>query len=240
MQVLARRKEQSAIRRIFLATGCGAILGFQAWKLAAFGFAVSIPWHGQACIWLGHVVLGCAIGATAGWANWWKRACVFGPAFTMPAAWGARTLGLSWAPDGIAVITEVLAAAFLIAFLADAIFPREAESLNRREPEPSNRRSPEPVRLPGGGGAPVEERCLAAQNRLAEEKASLDRLDREREHRGDPSFGRPTEDRIVWGELLDLELQDIDEQLNRICRTAGNAPDRRPHRPDGGPRPSSK
>jgi hypothetical protein len=30
--------------------------------------------------------------------------------------------------------------------------------------------------------------------------------------------------RILWRELLDLELQDIDEQVSRICRAAGGAP----------------
>jgi hypothetical protein len=57
--------------------------------------------------------------------------------------------------------------------------------------------------------------------RLAEEKACLEQLDAERAQRGDSSYGKATEDRIVWSELIDLELQDIDEQVRRICREAG-------------------
>jgi hypothetical protein len=40
----------------------------------------------------------------------------------------------------------------------------------------------------------------------------------------------------VWRELLDLELQDIDDQIERICETAQNAsgcrrtPSRQTHR----------
>ena len=61
------------------------------------------------------------------------------------------------------------------------------------------------------------------KQRLAQEKSLLDQLDSEREYRGDSSFQKTAEDRIVWGELLDLELQDFDEQLNRIRQTAGDA-----------------
>ena len=43
------------------------------------------------------------------------------------------------------------------------------------------------------------------RRRLVEGKAALDRLDAQSE-------------RIVWGELLDLELQDIDEHVSRIPR----------------------
>ena len=54
------------------------------------------------------------------------------------------------------------------------------------------------------------------RQRLAAEKAGLEQLDAERERRGDSRFGRAAEDRIVWNELLDLELQDIDEHVSRI------------------------
>lgn len=70
-----------------------------------------------------------------------------------------------------------------------------------------------------------------ATQRLAEEKAALDQLDRERESQGDSNFRKTMEDRIIWGELLDLELQDFDEQLNRIRQTAGEPP--RPRSPSG-------
>ncbi|HZT32277.1 MAG TPA: hypothetical protein VFA33_20485 [Bryobacteraceae bacterium] len=53
--------------------------------------------------------------------------------------------------------------------------------------------------------------------RLAEGRARLQRLDLERSLSGDPLFGKAIEQRIVWRELLDLELQDFDEQIERIC-----------------------
>lgn len=60
------------------------------------------------------------------------------------------------------------------------------------------------------------------QQRLAEEKAYLEHLDLERVHRGDPSFNRAIEERIIWGELLELELQEVDEQIERISETSGH------------------
>ena len=37
-----------------------------------------------------------------------------------------------------------------------------------------------------------------------------------RNHRQDPLFGKSAEERIVWRELLELELQDVDEQIERV------------------------
>jgi hypothetical protein len=62
-----------------------------------------------------------------------------------------------------------------------------------------------------------------SRQRLAEEKACLEHLEVERRRRREVGFGRITEARIIWGELLELELQDIDEQLNRICEADGRA-----------------
>jgi hypothetical protein len=53
--------------------------------------------------------------------------------------------------------------------------------------------------------------------RLAESRARLDRLDRERSRTGNRLLGKGVEQRIIWLELLDLELQDIDEQIERVC-----------------------
>lgn len=61
--------------------------------------------------------------------------------------------------------------------------------------------------------------------RLKEGKNSLDRLDAERRSRGNNLLGKSLEERIVWGELIDLELQEIDEEVRRICRTAGQMPE---------------
>jgi hypothetical protein len=87
------------------------------------------------------------------------------------------------------------------------------------------------ARLPEIGNTTAEERRAVARQRLTEGKAVLDQLDRERESQGDSDFRKTTEDRIIWGELLDLELQDFDEQLNRIRQTAGEPP--RPRSPSG-------
>jgi len=60
--------------------------------------------------------------------------------------------------------------------------------------------------------------CAASPRarRLADEQAQLERLDAERLRRADASFGRTAEERIVWNELLELELQDLDERMNGI------------------------
>ena len=51
------------------------------------------------------------------------------------------------------------------------------------------------------------------QERLAKAVAYLERLDVERFSHGDPNLGRSIEERIIWRELLDLELQEFDEQI---------------------------
>jgi len=58
--------------------------------------------------------------------------------------------------------------------------------------------------------------------RLEKARACLALLDGERSLRGDPVFGKADEQRIVWRELLDLELQDFDEQIERICGAVQN------------------
>ena len=57
--------------------------------------------------------------------------------------------------------------------------------------------------------------------RLAEEKACMDRLDAELEWRGGSGVEKAVEERIVWRELLELELQDLDERMDRIRGAAG-------------------
>lgn len=56
--------------------------------------------------------------------------------------------------------------------------------------------------------------------RLVEEYAMLSRLEVERVERGEPNFGKAIEERILWRELLELELQDVDEQIERIAGAA--------------------
>jgi hypothetical protein len=57
----------------------------------------------------------------------------------------------------------------------------------------------EPVRVPES----------PARRRLARGFARLQNLDLVRNHRGDPDFGKWAENRIIWRELLELELQRI-------------------------------
>jgi hypothetical protein len=58
----------------------------------------------------------------------------------------------------------------------------------------------------------------STHQRLSEAVTSLDRI--EQLQAGD--FGRFLEDQIVWRELVELELQNVDEQIERITATAGD------------------
>ena len=49
----------------------------------------------------------------------------------------------------------------------------------------------------------------------------LEKLDLQRAHRGDSKYGKSTEERIVWRELLDLELQEADQRMLEIAEEAG-------------------
>ena len=68
------------------------------------------------------------------------------------------------------------------------------------------------------------------KERLAKGVASLERLDVDRISHGDPNLGRPIEKRIIWRELLDLELQEFDEQIERLSEVADTLA---PHAGDG-------
>jgi hypothetical protein len=54
------------------------------------------------------------------------------------------------------------------------------------------------------------------RERLKQAFARLKNIDLVRNHRQDPGFGKADENRIVWRELLELELQAVDDQLERI------------------------
>jgi hypothetical protein len=195
----------------------GVVFGFQGWRLAKYGFDLSTPWYGPACILLSHVFMGFSLGATSGAARWWNRGLLFGLVFGIPSAFGAHALGLRWVPYGVAAITGGMAAGLVMAFILDALFPRSRKSADQLPPVSEQ---------PAGADQAKPEACAAKtiRQRLAEERACLEDLDAERDRRGDAAFGKTIEDRIVWGELLELELQEIDEQVSRICRVTGRRP----------------
>ena len=120
----------SAIRRTLIATALGGSSFFRAGgsrNFAPFRFRM-----GQARIRLSQVSWASPLELSAGWTKWWKRALVFGLAFSIPSSCGAFALGPGWMPYSIAAITEGLVVALLIAFLADNIFPHRLESSDHR------------------------------------------------------------------------------------------------------------
>jgi hypothetical protein len=56
--------------------------------------------------------------------------------------------------------------------------------------------------------------------RLSKAAAYLERLDEERSSCRDPAPGKALETRIIWRELLDLELQEFDEEIERLSEVA--------------------
>jgi hypothetical protein len=113
-------------------------------------------------------------------------------------------------------MVSTLVAGFLMALVLDALVPRTGrETYGRTSLSEGTERI---------------EQCPAStiRQRLAEGKACLEWLDAEQDRLGDSGFEKATENRIVWRELLDLELQDVDDQLYRICDAAGDATGRNP------------
>lgn len=200
--------------RILLAGGWGAALGFQCCWLAEFGLNLPVPWFGLAYIFASHVLLGMTLGAMVGRGRWWRQGFGLGLAFGIPTAAGAATLGLALAPFGIAAVTEGLAAGGLMAFLAHLIH-------GHSEPAPTPRK---PFAVQNWDTREEAFRTDWTYQRLAEEKACLDHLAAEREYRRDAGYGKTTEHRVIWTELLELELQMIDEQVNRISAGGAKTP----------------
>jgi hypothetical protein len=130
---------------------------------------------------------------------------VLGLIFAIPGALFAYAAGWEWVSAGEAIAAPV--AGLLIALLVDVVRPEPPRRVPAREPQQSRRELP----------------ASDIRHRLAEGQAELDRLDAERRRRGDPRIGKTVEERIIWGELLELELQDIDERVSRT----GNADDPR-------------
>jgi len=135
----------------------------------------------------------------------WKNGLVLGLALGVPTALRGYAPGLRWSSYGLAIVVTGLVVGTLMALRALA-----ADRCRPRSTERENARDGQPPRARGGIG-----------HRLADEKDQLERLDAERARRRSAMFGKAAEDRIIWGELLDLELQDIDEQLRRIRGSMG-------------------
>jgi hypothetical protein len=60
-----------------------------------------------------------------------------------------------------------------------------------------------------------------SRQRLARAFSGLEVIQLARSLRHDPLLGKLAEERIIWRELLDLELQYIDEEIERISTGAG-------------------
>lgn len=57
--------------------------------------------------------------------------------------------------------------------------------------------------------------------RLADAYIRLQHIEVARAEGNDPQYAKTLEDRIIWRELLDLELQEIDKRIETIASTAG-------------------
>ncbi len=139
--------------------------------------------------------------------GWGARAANGVAVSTITTALLAGTLHWSWALAGLIFLVLAISAALLMPLWAP---PKGRDQA--RAPRPAGC-----LRSAAGRSASI-------RKRLEEEKQCLEKLDSERELRGDSDFGKAMENRIVWFELLELELQDIDEQVNRIRRSAGSTP----------------
>ena len=67
---------------------------------------------------------------------------------------------------------------------------------------------------------PAEPAVCPTRKRLAEAFAYLEKIERQRACGRASLFARFMEQRIIWRELLELELQDADEQIERISAAA--------------------
>lgn len=140
---------------------------------------------------------------------------IFGLFFSVPSAYAVHAMGFSIVPFSAGAILMGLLAGYLLAFLI-VTYLLSLPTASVKE----GTDTAQPVHRPAKRRAARKSPANALSSRLAEEKASLDRLDIERDFRHDAAFEKITEQRIIWSELLELELQDIDEQIGRICHAA--------------------
>jgi hypothetical protein len=60
-----------------------------------------------------------------------------------------------------------------------------------------------------------------SHQRLAQAFSCIQDIQAERDHRGNPRFGKYLEHRLVWRELIELELYELDEHIERMWAAAG-------------------
>ena len=214
MQSVESQTDRSVVRRTLLAAALGAALGLQGWRLSV---ALNVPWFGAIWVWLGHLFLGISVGITAGITSWWKRGIGLGLAFGLASGFGGLAVGMKWIPYAVAAIVASLVSGVLVALIADAVYPVVCVPENRKRKE-----SPEPGAQ--FRRAPSLAMQSATGRRLASKKALLEGLEQERALRRRPSIGKAAEEHVIWGELLELELQDIDERLEEICGGTNDPP----------------
>jgi hypothetical protein len=65
--------------------------------------------------------------------------------------------------------------------------------------------------------------CLT-RKRLVAAVSILEEIQRDRVDCRDALLNKLVEERIIWRELIDLELQEVDDQIERISEAAGEAP----------------
>lgn len=197
MAILASMKH-GPILRILVATGLGAAFGFQGWRLAQEGFPVPMPWYGALWVVLRHVALGLALGLTGASVSWWKRGIGLGTLFSIPSVVALYVMNAQWPRIACELCGGSMAAGILIAFLVDTICPNATSASTAERP------------------ATHPHDDSAASLRLAAAKHAIERIDAERQRRGDPAFGKAEEERIVWRELIDLELQGVDGHVDHL------------------------
>ena len=116
---------QHPVLRTLFAAGVGAVFGFQIWRLARYGFSLSLPWCGTAEIILIYVLLGSIIGAIARGKRYWLHGVFLGVVVSLPPAVTAVGLGLKWMPHGVAILVSGTVTGFLIALITEAVFRHE-------------------------------------------------------------------------------------------------------------------
>jgi hypothetical protein len=117
------QSSHSALRILF-AGGVGAVFGFQIWRLARYGFSLSLPWWGSMLIILTHLLLGMTIGLAAAGKRYWLSGICLGLIFSLPIAFGAIRLGLSYVPYGLAASLSGGVDGLLTALITQAVFPQ--------------------------------------------------------------------------------------------------------------------